>query len=216
MSLTAKRPENEGDFDPVEAGTHHAVCYSVVDIGTQYSERFDTFHRQVVITWEIPSLRIEIDGEDLPRALSKTYTLSLSEKSNLYNDLLSWRGVAFTEQELEGFDVRAVVGANCLLNVVHKKREGKKPAARIQAVIHLPKGSRKLEPENPTVTYSIEDDGFEIPGKIPGWIQDWIKKSKEWKGRENAADSDALRRAQERAEQSYQADVVEEESLPPF
>ncbi|GAG46718.1 unnamed protein product, partial [marine sediment metagenome] len=33
--------------------------------------------------WEIPAERIEIEGKDLPRAISKKYRVSLHKKANL-------------------------------------------------------------------------------------------------------------------------------------
>lgn len=55
MSLTAKQGSNL-NLPPVEAGTHPAVCYGVIDLGTQRTEYMgepkDT--QQVLILWELP------------------------------------------------------------------------------------------------------------------------------------------------------------------
>lgn len=182
MSLVAKQPESA---PPVPGGNYQAVCYSVIDIGTHHSELYDKEIRQVVITWEIPSERItlERDGEkvDLPRALSKTYTLSLSEKSNLYEDLVSWRGMEFTEEELEGFDLHNILGANCMLNVVNKKNAKGKLTARIAGISQLIKGMPKVKPYNPVISFDLDKD-TEIPSSIPEWINAQIKTSLEWQG----------------------------------
>ena len=51
--------------------------------------------------------------------ISKFYTLSLHEKSNLGQDLVSWRGRPFTETERQGFDITKLIGVTCQLNVMH-------------------------------------------------------------------------------------------------
>ena len=62
MSLIAK--ESSGSkFPPIEEGVYVATVYSVVDLGEQYSEKFEKSSRKILITWEIQDLQIEIDGE---------------------------------------------------------------------------------------------------------------------------------------------------------
>ena len=65
------------------------------------------------------------------------YTLSLHENAALRRDLQSWRGRAFTETELAGFDLKTVLGVPCMITLVHSP-DGK--YANIQAVAGLPKG----------------------------------------------------------------------------
>jgi len=132
--------------------------------------------------WELPNERIEIerDGikESMPRAISDQYTVSLSEKSKLRPILESWRGRGFTNQELIAFDIFTVLGANCMLNVIHKPKKDGGPKAVISSVTPLPKGIQKLEPENEIIYFSFEDGG-EIPEATPKWIKDSIMQSRE-------------------------------------
>lgn len=195
MSLTAKQPEGS-NIEPIETGNFQAVCYSVIELGTQRSELFDNEARKVAITWEIPSLRIEIEKVDLPRAITKTYTISLHEKANLYKDLVSWRGKVFTQEELEGFDLTKIVMANCLLQIIHNKK-GDKTYANVAAVTKLVKGMKLIEPENPTITYDMTRDGYEVPEGIPEWIGDIIKKSVEWQAVHKAQENPDLAAAQQ-------------------
>lgn len=182
MTLVADNKSQGSSYPPVEAGTHHAICYSIVDIGTQYNPRFDSSARKVVITWELPDVRMDIEKDDrtfnLPRAISKTYTLSLHEKSNLIKDLTSWRGKGFTELELAGFDVRKLIKANCLVQVIHTEK-GDKTYANVATVAKLMTGMAKKEPENPTVIYDMGTDGTVFPETMPEWIRKLIMKSEE-------------------------------------
>ena len=168
MALLAKDEGGKG-FDPVEAGVHKAICIAVYDLGTQYNEIFNKSARQVLLMWELPDQRIQIEDRDLPRAISKKYTLSLHEKANLRQDLEGWRGKAFTEKELAGFDVIKLLGVNCQIQVIHKKTE-RKTYANIKAILPLPKDQWK-EPENPLRSFSFEDDET-----FPEGMQEWVIK----------------------------------------
>lgn len=184
MSLIAKTKQ-ESNINPIPAGAYQAVCYGVVDIGTQKTiwQGQEKFKRKVVMYFEIPSERIQIERDgnklDLPRGMSKKYTLSLSEKGNLYKDLISWRGVQFTPEQLEGFDLFTVIGANCLLQIVGGKTKDGRDMSFINGIMSLPKGMTKLKSENPHVKYSIDEDGLKIPENIPQWTKDEIEKSSE-------------------------------------
>jgi len=183
MGLVASQ-KNGGSSEPIEAGLYQAVCYAVIDIGTQYNERFNKYNRKCVIIWELPDVRIEIDRDgdklNLPRARSKRYTISLHEKSNLYQDLVSWRGKNFTGEELAGFDLFNIAGKNCMLNIVNEQK-GDRTYDKISGVAKLMKNLEPKDPENPVVTYSISDHGTNIPENVPDWVKHEIKQSEEWK-----------------------------------
>jgi len=187
MALIAK-DSGGGDYKPVEAGLHRAICYAIYDLGHQVFEfqgETKVLHK-ILVNWELPDERIDVEKDDetvnLPRAISKEYTLSLHEKSNLRADLIGWRGREFTHEELEGFNLEAIIGKPCQLNVVHgvSKKSGN-TYAKIVAVLKAPKdGSMKdMKAENPLVMYEIDDA---IPDTIPQWIVDKINNSNEKKG----------------------------------
>mgnify|MGYP001276989949 CR=1 FL=1 len=184
MGLMASDKGGKG-FDPLPEAVYNAVCFWIIDLGIHLDEKFGTGKRQhkVLIGWETPVERITIekDGvkQDLPRMISKKYTLSLNEKANLRKDLQSWRGRVFTDAELEGFDIKNVLGKSCMIQVIHNK-SGDKIYANIAAIMPLMKGTAPLTPENPTVFYSIEDHRDQIPAGVPDWVRDIIKTSDEW------------------------------------
>ena len=142
---------------------------------------FDKYSHQALIIWEIPSERIEIqkDGQamSLPRVVSKTYTLSFDDRSNFKKDLVSWRGRNFTEEEEQGFDISRLIGVNGMLNIIHVTKDGK-TYGNLSAILPLYKGISNLEPENPTVVYSMEQG--EPPEGTPKWIVEKIHSSVEW------------------------------------
>jgi len=171
------------NFEPVSEGLHQAVCYSVYDLGTHYNEKFSKSSHQILIMWELPGERIDIEknGEklNLPRAISKKYTLSLGEKANLRKDLQTWRGRAFSAVELKGFDLHKLLGVGCQIQIIHNKKDDK-TYANITAIMPMPKGSQPLKAENPLRFYSISDHGQNIPEGTPEWVTEIIKDSDEW------------------------------------
>jgi len=122
----------------IEAGTYPAVCSGVVDLGLQKTdfngEQFEKL--QVMLMWELPTERIEIDGEDKPRQMSKTFTFSTSDKSTLRKYLKNWRGRDFSAEELKDFDLKNVIGAPCMLTIV----DTDKGSSRIDGVSKAVKG----------------------------------------------------------------------------
>jgi hypothetical protein len=165
----------------LENGVVQAVCYGLYDVGHQYDEKYAKYVHKCIILWEIPEKRIVIEREgvkkDYPYTLSKKYTVSLNDKSNLKKDLETWRGRAFSEQELVGFDVSSIVGVNCLLQVMITGTD--KKYNTITAILPLHKGMTPVEPENKIQSFSIKDNDS-IPEAAPEWIKTMIEKSREY------------------------------------
>jgi hypothetical protein len=189
MPITVTASSSGQKSDPVPAGTHHAVCYGVVAVGTQPSQQF-TPRPKVVVAFEIPGERITIKDKDLPRGISKRYTLSLNEKASLRKDLQSWRGRPFTTAELAGFDVSKLIGANCLLSVLHQDRAGA-VYANISTISALPKAMRPVQPENPPLYFNVVEAidaakkkglrDINWPDDLPMWLQKLCSESEEYK-----------------------------------
>ena len=186
MSLTAKE-KSGADLEPIPAGVYVAVCYGLIDLGTHHNATFGNEAHKVLIQWEVPDVRgdFERDGEkvNLPRAISKRYTLSLSEKANLRRDLESWRGRKFTAAELAGFDLKAIMGTACQLQVTHDTNKEGRTFAAVAAIMALPRGYKGPKPENPLAFFSFEEAGAAptMPADLPEWVQKIIAESREWK-----------------------------------
>lgn len=165
----------------LDNGVYQAVCYGLYDIGHQFDEKYQKHVHKCLILWEIPEKRIVIEREgvkkDYPYTLSKKYTVSLNDKSNLKKDLETWRGRTFGEQETAGFDISAVLGVNCLLQVMINGTDKKYNS--ITAILPLHKGLAPLEPENKIQNFSLKDND-EIPEGTPDWIRGLIEKSREY------------------------------------
>ena len=161
-----------GDFELAPAGNHLAVCYCVCDLG-YHLNNYGNQQRKVRISWELPN---ELMKDGRPFSVSKRYTLSLSEKAALRSDLESWRGKPFTAEELKGFDVFAILGKSCMLNVIHEpSQDGKKTYANIASVASLPKGMPPIAaPSNEFIKFAIGDNTSMQFDKLPDWLQKMV------------------------------------------
>lgn len=181
MSLIAKET-GSGDFTPIPEGMHQAICYGVYDLGTHFSEKFGKSARKVLIVWEFPTVRIdlEIDGEtkNLPRSISKQYTLSLNEKAVLRKDLESWRSKRFTKDELKGFDLARLLGIPCQLQILHNEKDGK-TYSNIQTIVPMMATTSPPVPENTPRLFTF-DESKEIPDNTPEWVQNILKEAEEY------------------------------------
>lgn len=177
---------NGSTFEPIEAGTYPAVCYGLIDIGDQYSEKYGNWSHNVIIMWEIPGEKIEIDGKMVSRTISKFFSVppKLGPKSTLRQALASWRGRDFTEQEMIEFDLRAVVGAPCLLSILHKIRKSDgQTTACVDSIMKMPKGMPVLQTTLDRVVFDIDEDPISAIDELPEWIQRYITNSRQYKTR---------------------------------
>lgn len=180
MSLTATVGKER---DLIEEGIFDSVCSKIIDLGTQYSETYKNSAHKIRIFWEIIGETIEISGEQLPRLVSKEFTLSLNEKSKLRQTLQSWRGKAFTAEELQGFDLKKVLGIGCQLQIIHKEGNNGTTYANVETVMALPRG-RNLPAPTELTWFDFDDpSSYEAFEKLPRYVQEKIAEA------ENFADT---------------------------
>ena len=180
MAIIATDSGGGGDFSPVPAGTHFAVCCMVADLGKQrvVSQMFgESVKHQVYIRWQIPAERVEWekDGQKYegPAVIGKTYTLSLGDKANLRKDLQAWRNKPFTPDELRGFDIAKLLGAPASLTVTHDEKNGK-TYANVVSLGGIPQGVEKPTLEGEAILYDADNMGtFE---KLPKWLQEKVQQ----------------------------------------
>lgn len=175
-------PNSGGDFTPPPAGTHIAVCYRLIDLGTQIGEYKGerSVKRKIMLSWEIPDERTD---EGKPFTISQRYTFSSHEKSALRKDLEAWRGMRFQESDFGpgGFDIKNVLGVGCMLSIIHTEKDGK-TYSNISSLSKLPKGMKAPAPENDITYLSLEPGAFDrsVYEKLSDGIKQTIQKSPEW------------------------------------
>ena len=182
--------ESGSGFERCPEGNHLAVCYEVIDLGTQEStfEGETKRQRKIWIGWETASEQME-DGR--PFVIGRRYTLSSHEKSTLRKDLESWRGKKFTDEDIAKFDIKALIGCACFLNVVHSVK-GDRTYANITTVAALPKGTVTPELVNQKVYLSLDVSEYEpeMMDLISDRMAETVKASPEWRAAHAAAEGE--------------------------
>lgn len=185
------KPNDSGDFTPPPPGIHPAICYRFIDLGTQQTiyQGLAKQQRKVLLSWEItdPDVRMD-DGR--PFTISQRYTWSMSEKATLRKTLESWRGKPFADSDFgpDGFDTRNLIGAPCMLSIMHVSKDGK-TYANISAVTRLPKQMSAGELVNEQVYLSLEPDEFDpvTLAALSDTLQATIKASPEYQALGNGS-----------------------------
>ncbi len=161
MALIAK--QTEGDFEISPAGNYAARCYQMVELGIR--EKGGMYAGEAhQMRWSFEINETMSDGR--PFSVSEILTISLGKKAKLRDRLKSWRGRDFTDTELAGFDLKNVVGAPCMINVVHNESAGK-TYANIASITPLPKGMQAPELVNEKLVWEFGDD----ESRLPEWLR---------------------------------------------
>mgnify|MGYP000410649759 FL=1 len=162
---------------PVEPGVYLAVCVGVIDLGEQYSEKFKNYRNEVQFVWELAGETVEVDGEQKPRQLSRTFSVAASKKSNLRGFLGGWNGVQYSDEQFQDLDLFGQAGRPCQLNVVLNDTG---EYANVDSVIPLPKGVPAPQAVSPTILWNMDEWSDEKFSALPDWVQEKIKKSTQY------------------------------------
>jgi len=181
--------EDKGpSFESCPSGMHLARCYRIIDMGTQKSEYMGQvkYLHKIMLCWEVHGtdetgapLKMS-DGR--PFAIFKNYTLSWSEKANLRLDLQSWRGKPFSQEEMRRFDLKNILGAWCMVNVIERQGNDGKTYTNVQSVSPVPAAMRQHlpTPVNKIELFNLQDPDMTVFETFSQGLQAKIKSSPEW------------------------------------
>jgi hypothetical protein len=173
------------NYEPIAAGTYVARCYSMVHLGTIKESYMgeEKYVNKVRLTFELPTeLKVfkEENGEQ-PQVISKEFTLSLGDKSNLRAFLNSWRGKALTEDECKSFDIAVLAGKACTLSIIHKtSKVSGKTYAEIASIGGVMKGMDVPAIMNPEMVFSVNNFDQVAFDSFPDFIKEKIVSSQEY------------------------------------
>lgn len=178
-----------GSFESTPPGMHLARCYRIVDLGTQKTEYMGQvkFLHKIMLGWEIHGTddsgkQIKMrDGR--PFAIFKNYTLSWSDKANLRLDLQSWRGKPFSNEEMRRFDLKTVLGAWCMLNVIERAGQDGKMYVNVSGVSPVPSMIKQAglpQAVNPNEVFNLAEPDMELFNKFSEHLKRKIESSPEW------------------------------------
>jgi hypothetical protein len=180
--LTVPAP-GMGDYYLCPPDNYPATIIGLIDIGHQLNkfakeDSTDQVH-QIVLVYELEEQRP--DGK--PFLLSKSYTFSLHEKSNLYKLTSCITGRTFRQDE--EFSVAELLGKPAMVSVGNSQ-SGEKPYHTIDSVTSFPKKMAAPKPVNPLYAYSVSQGGefrppFEVPYVFGRSVESLIHESPEYK-----------------------------------
>ena len=175
------------NYKRVPAGAHVGRCYSLIDLGTQLSsgQYGEKLQHKIQIKWELfgedeqGAPLLSDDGS--PMTISKSYTLSLSDKASLRKDLASWRGRDFTEEEAKAFDVTKLLGAYCMVNVTTSENNGK-TYTNVAGLTPLPSALKnsKPNPVHENVIFNLDEPDWTLFESFHDKLKEAIKRSPEY------------------------------------
>jgi len=147
--------DSSKEFQKPSLGMVQAVCRGIWDIGFQKGtwEGKEVIQPKIIISWEIDEIMGEGEFKGKRFTVNGFYTKSLGTKAKLRPLLESWRGRPFTEEELKGFDIEKIIGANCLLNL----GESKSGKVIVLSVSPLMRNTEKMIPE--------------LTAEMPEWVK---------------------------------------------
>ena len=154
----------------VPIGRHKAVCIGIVFMGTL--KNINGSHKKVAVLWEI----ILADGRK--KIFSREYTYSFHENAILLSHLESWRGRAFTKDELSKFQLRNIIGVPCILEI----KKNSKMIKQVDNIYNYPKNEVVPTSETEPIFFDIEDENtYSDIVHIPGYLFERIKQTPEYK-----------------------------------
>jgi len=184
-----------GDFERCPPGMHLARCYRIIDLGTQKSEYMGQtkYLHKVMLGWEIHGTHDDgtpiLMKDNRPFAIFKNYTLSWSEKANLRLDLQSWRGKPFSQEEMRRFDLKNVLGAWCMINVIERTGQDNKTYTNVNGVTPVPamiKQNGLPAAVNKNELFNIADPDMELFNSFSDHLKKKIEASPEWQKRKHS------------------------------
>lgn len=189
----------------IPAGTHPAVLYKFMNLGTRYQmfegkkkERPDTV---ITLTFEVPGEmnKFTVKNEDgteeeveKPLVISKEFNLTMGPKSKLRPFVEGIIGVQLKDEEAYAFDLEDLVGKTCLISVAHKQsKDGSRTFANLTGTAPLIKGMVPPTQVNPISVFNVNTCKKEDVDAMPEWLKDKITISDEYKRRFGTSDDTA-------------------------
>lgn len=156
MGLFAPKGE---EFQNAPAGSHVAICYRVLDLGTQkvtWNGEVKLQHK-LMIGWEMINELME-DGR--PFVVARWYTLSGFANSTLRKDIETWAAKKYTDDEFAGLDLTKLVGIPAMLTLSEEVKDGR-TNVNVSAVSKLPKGTEIKPLVNPKQVLILDNEQFD-------------------------------------------------------
>lgn len=178
----------------IPARNYTGVVCGIYDIGTQTGGQFGP-NAQFVIMFELHTRRGPArDTKGNVFTISNFinfYLGSRARPANLLKLVEVMENRTLTDAEIKaGIDIESLLGKSCQVQVIHEMNANREMKAKIGATMPLDPDDDAPKGELDKSYYEITDDRS-IPDTLPKFIQDFIKKSKEFGGAGQAPASES-------------------------
>jgi len=181
MSLNMSNMKSAKTKAPrIEEGTYMGRFSSIIDLGIQPQTDWQTGEAtdskpRVLITWTLPTETLETEKEDgtvetYARVISKEYTLSNHERSNLV------KLVAALKPGLT--DLTDLLGEACMVSIGSTINGN----AKVTSVVKAPTGMAIDELEREPTYFDFDNPSEELFSTLPAWIQGKVKEADNYNG----------------------------------
>lgn len=182
MALSLEKQSKKQNFSRIEDGTYPARIAQIIDIGQQkqtdwqtgevkvYDDGNEVIKPEVFINFEFGTERIEVNGEDKPRWLGRSFIISAHEKSKMYELMQATAPGATSISEALGKACTVTVGSTSTGN------------AKITGISPMMRGMQVQELENPTTVFDFDEPDMAVWEKIPEWLQGKVKTAENFNG----------------------------------
>lgn len=177
MTLDLNKAKSGGTFTRAEDGSYPARFVQVIDLGVQPQEDYQTGEAKepkprVLLTFEFPTERIEVNGEDRPRWYSKEYTISNHEKAGILKVVKS------LDPSGKEMQLSKLLGKPCLITI-GSTSTGK---PKIVSIAPPMKGMEVGELENPPVAFDFDNPDVGLFNSLPDWLKEKIRGALNFEG----------------------------------
>ena len=209
MSLIISTSEKKYELPPV--GNHIARCVQIIDLGTQIDEfnGKQTEKKKTRIVWELPN-ETRVFKEELGEQtflVGREFTQSNHKDSNLRKIIESWRGMPFDDSEMKEFDMTKLIGAPCMLQIMHKTSKNGKDYFIVSSVLRLSDSMESCPDQvNQSLIFDLDNFDQRKLEKLPEFIQKTIMLSTEYQALHSNGSSNVANNGEHDSQQSIDPD----------
>ncbi len=180
MSLVlGKSQGNKAQVPDIKNGQYPARLVQIVDIGIQEQIDWQTKEAKdpkprVLLTFELPTQRVETDEGNKPRWMSKEFTLSGHEQAALPKVIANINPIFDIEKE----SLSSLLEMQCMVAIGHTVTGNPK----IVGINPIIEGFEVPELENDTTAFDFSDPDLEVFKALPKWIQKKVMEALNYEG----------------------------------
>ena len=160
----------------IPSGPHAARCARVIEIGKQWSDKFQSESNKVVIVLALPNVLVDINGEKKQAFVSNRYGVTVSAMSK---NLKQYTQALDPNEEVTDFG--GFLNRTCAVFMKHKERDGK-VYSNLDSVSPLLPGTPVPELDVTPIWFQWDRPDPAVYKQLPEFQRTIIKSATNFKG----------------------------------